>query len=292
MKRKSIKTVLVTGGTGFIGGNFVSIISKRYKTRLFVRRLLQVKDCEIFVGDILNKDDVGKAMKNIDCVVHLAAMVLGNEHDIYNFNTVSTQLLVDSAIKNKVNKFIFLSSENVLWENQSAYGRSKKKCEELVRNVDNHLILRSSVVYGKQNSVVLGKVINIAKNKKIMLIPGNGESLMQPIFVADVSNYLLKGLELDIKGTHLIAGEKTSLNNFINLVCKLLQVKRIKIRIPLLFMKMAVKIFEIFMDNPPLKYSQLINLNTDRVYDTFGSCDVFKHRPLNLEEGLRKTLFK
>lgn len=284
------KTVLVTGGTGFIGRNFINLSSRRYKTRLFVRRAFEAKNCEVFVGDILNINDVDRAMKNIDCVVHLAAMILGNENDIYNFNTLSTKLLVDSAIRNKVNKFIFLSSENVLCGNQSAYGESKKKCEEIVRRFGNHLILRSAVVYGKESSVILGKVINIVKNNKFVLIPGDGESLMQPIFVGDVSNYLLKGLASDISGTYLIAGEKTSLNNFINVICRLLGVKRIKIHVPLFFMKLCVKASERIMKNPPLKYSQLTNLNTDRVYDISRTCTAFRHSPLKLEEGLEKAI--
>ena len=75
--------VLVTGGAGFIGSNLVDrLLELGYRVRIFdnlytgfIRNVpLDNPNVELFVGDILDKDALGKAMEGIDFVYHLAAM--------------------------------------------------------------------------------------------------------------------------------------------------------------------------------------------------------------------------
>ena len=75
------KKYLVTGGTGFIGSALVRrLVKEGYAVRVLdndirgaVERLKDIKDkIEIVKADIRNFDEVQKACKNVDSVIHLA----------------------------------------------------------------------------------------------------------------------------------------------------------------------------------------------------------------------------
>jgi len=75
--------ILVTGANGFVGNNLVKeLLNQGYKVRCFVRKRNEFFDnlnVEIVYGDIRNKNDVENAVKGVEKVVHLAA-VLGSSN--------------------------------------------------------------------------------------------------------------------------------------------------------------------------------------------------------------------
>ncbi|MEO8550589.1 MAG: SDR family NAD(P)-dependent oxidoreductase, partial [Kofleriaceae bacterium] len=79
------KTVLVTGGTGSFGRAFVekALTSKAKKVIIFSRdeqkhynleRVIKDKRVRFFVGDIRDRDRLQTALRDVDIVVHAAAM--------------------------------------------------------------------------------------------------------------------------------------------------------------------------------------------------------------------------
>ena len=169
------RTVLVTGATGFIGSRLIKLLTPQYHVRIFSRKHINISGAETIVGDLTQQKDVERAVLGVDCIVHLAALIKGNELLIRTFNITSTELLVAAAKKQHIKHFIFMSSENVLWPHQGSYGQSKIICEQIVQKIQHHLILRCSVVYGQENTINLGKVIDLVKKRRFILIPGNGK---------------------------------------------------------------------------------------------------------------------
>jgi len=122
--------VLVTGGAGFIGSNFIRHWSSVYPqdTILNLDRLTYAasrvnqdfKNSRIrFVkGDIGNRRTVSALMKKVDTVFHFAAEthVDRSIHDSQIFlktNVLGTQNLLESARQEKVKKFIYISTDEV-----------------------------------------------------------------------------------------------------------------------------------------------------------------------------------
>ncbi|KRT18040.1 epimerase [Pedobacter ginsenosidimutans] len=143
-----MKNILITGGAGFIGSNLaLKLISKGYDITVLDNLSQQIhgndpettsplyqsiKNKVTFIkGSVVNKEDWQKALKNVDCVVHLAAETGTGQsmYDIYNYvnvNIGATALLLD-ILTNEEHQV----KRVVVAESRSIYGEGKYYSEEL-----------------------------------------------------------------------------------------------------------------------------------------------------------------
>jgi len=287
-----MKKIFVTGGTGFLGKEIVKKLAqiKDYKLTVLTRRNIvsSNKNIQFVDGDILDKKSFEKYIVESDIILHIAGIGSGSRNMIWKTNVDGTKNVLDLS---SGKKFILISSETVLYKNQGVYGESKKACEELVKKSNNHLILRITVAYGKQDNGRLGRIIELCKRYPLIIIPGNGKSLMQPIYIEDVATFILSAIKEDKEGAFILAGKsKISMNEFVEHVEDILDKKIIKMHIPLFLVYPLVKINEIFLTNPVVRWSQIKNLNTNRVYNLEDTIKELNHLPLTVHEGLLKTL--
>lgn len=124
--------ILVTGGAGFIGSNFIHYWLKNHPQDQIVNldaltyagHLESLKDIEknpsykFIKGDITDRDVVGKAMEGVDIVVHFAAEshVDRSIIDPLKFvktNVLGTAQLLEAALDEKVKRFHHISSDEV-----------------------------------------------------------------------------------------------------------------------------------------------------------------------------------
>jgi dTDP-glucose 4,6-dehydratase len=125
--------LLVTGGAGFIGSNFVRRQvknSSNWQTITVLDSLTyagnrkNLAECETspkfnFVhGDILNQDLVTELMKKSDIVVHFAAeshvdRSIKSSHKFVETNVLGTQVLLNSALENEISTFVHVSTDEV-----------------------------------------------------------------------------------------------------------------------------------------------------------------------------------
>jgi dTDP-glucose 4,6-dehydratase len=129
-----MKNILVTGGAGFIGSNFVQFMLNKYPDYTIVNfdNLTYAGNLEnlhaiehnpqyVFVkGDICNKDEVAKVFKkySIDSVVHFAAeshvdRSISGPAIFIQTNVVGTNVLLDVSRDNTIQKFLHVSTDEV-----------------------------------------------------------------------------------------------------------------------------------------------------------------------------------
>ena len=132
IKLFSNKTFLITGGTGSFGNAFVKNVIKKYKKvkRLVIFSRDEFKQYEMskifpkkkypfiryFLGDVRDLSRLTFALKEIDVVIHAAALkhVPAAEYDPFEFiktNVLGAQNIIDASIKNKVKKVVALSTD-------------------------------------------------------------------------------------------------------------------------------------------------------------------------------------
>ena len=160
--------ILVTGGAGFIGSNFILYWIKNHPSDQIINfdkltyagNLENLKEIEknpnyCFVkGDICNGSEVNSSMKGIDTVVHFAAeshvdRSIMEPASFVTTNVLGTQVLLESALKNNVKRFHHVSTdevfgqlplgsdkkfnENSQYDPSSPYSASKAGSDHLVR---------------------------------------------------------------------------------------------------------------------------------------------------------------
>src|SRR5215471_6795152 len=120
--------VLITGGAGFIGRHIVEHFQHRAEVRVldnlrsgFKSNLSGLK-CQLIVGSILDRDLVREAMKDVDFVFHLAAMVsvlesMQKPNECAEINTRGTAIVLEEAAQARVKKLIFSSSAAIYGDN-------------------------------------------------------------------------------------------------------------------------------------------------------------------------------
>ena len=160
--------LLVTGGAGFIGSNFILYWLKNHLQDSIVNldkltyagNLENLKEAEgnknyqFIKGDICDEKIVEKAMDGVDIVIHFAAeshvdRSIMEPFDFVRTNVLGTQILLDAALKNKVKKFHHISTDEVYgsleledknkfnertnYNPRSPYAASKAGSDHLVR---------------------------------------------------------------------------------------------------------------------------------------------------------------
>ena len=206
-----VKSVLVTGATGFIGRYLITTLSQRQELQISAatRRPVDLPLRSGCVGNIDGDTDWRSVLQGIDVVIHLAARahVLHEdggdpEAEFFTVNTVGTLNLAKQAIAAGVKHFILVSSggamatlsdrpldETAACQPDTPYGRSKLQAEiELQRLcADSSMtwtILRPTLVYGPGNPgnmAALLKLVNqglplplrAIRNRRSLLYIGN-----------------------------------------------------------------------------------------------------------------------
>ena len=171
--------ILVTGGAGYIGSVLTrNLVLSKYNVKVLdslvfgkdgISELVSNDSVDLFVGDIRNKEIIPDVLKDIDCVVHLAAIVgepLCSKipKAARQINEFATKHLIDSCKKSGVQRFIFASTcsnygsslglvnEDTTLESLSLYSETKVKSESYILDSkeDNFepCILRFATAYG------------------------------------------------------------------------------------------------------------------------------------------------
>jgi UDP-N-acetylglucosamine 4,6-dehydratase/5-epimerase len=182
------RTILVTGGTGSFGKKFVRTILEKHKPKkIIIYSRDELKQFEMqqelpennsspmryFIGDVRDLGRLKMAMKEVDYVIHTAALkqVPATEYNPFEAvktNVLGAQNVIDAAFENDVKKVIALSTDKAAAPT-NLYGATKLVSDKLFIAANNytgkHNIKYSVVRYGNVMGS-RGSVIPFFKNKK------------------------------------------------------------------------------------------------------------------------------
>ena len=287
--------ILITGATGFVGRAVVQTLSRRHRLRCIVRDASQSSfshpGVEVLEGSLTDASFVSLALRDVTVVVHLASVLDPKDPQLHVVNVDGTKNLVTAARRSSVRHFIFLSTENVLYNCDDPYTASKRAAETLVKQFQKHLILREPIIYGPGDYRYIGKLISLLRRWPIVPIPGRGQWTFQPIFIDDLVAYIAEGIQRRITGVYTLAGkDAVSFLTLVSLLQRELHVSKPHIFIPLSLLRFIASCFTLIGLHPPLTSTQLTNLSSSRVISLRQQLSVFQHHPLSLREGIRRTL--
>lgn len=172
------KSILITGGTGSFGNQYVRTILKHYKPkRLIVYSRDELKQYEMeqhyhgvcmryFIGDVRDRDRLVQAMNGVDYVIHAAALkqvpaAEYNPMECIKTNINGAENVINAALVNNVEKVIALSTDKAA-NPINLYGATKLVSDKLFVAANNiagghktrFSVVRYGNVVGSRGSVV------------------------------------------------------------------------------------------------------------------------------------------
>jgi dTDP-glucose 4,6-dehydratase len=214
--------IMITGGAGFIGSNFVHHMLDSHKDyELTVLDKLTyagrkenledvINDITFIKGDICSPDDVEKAIKGCDTVINFAAEThvdrsITNPGDFIKTDVFGTYTLLEASRKHNIGRYIQISTDEVYGSIQngsfteestlapnSPYSASKAGGDMLVRSYCKTygtpaIITRSSNNYGPYQypeKVIPLFITNLSRGKKVPVY-GDGMNIRDWLYVKD-----------------------------------------------------------------------------------------------------------
>jgi nucleoside-diphosphate-sugar epimerase len=203
------KKVLVTGGSGFLGINMIRYLLRQGVTDITVLDLVEFDYPErdrvkAVVGDIRNAETVNELMKGVNWVIHTAAALpLYTKEEIFSTDIEGTRILLAAAEKEKVERFVHISSTAVygipdhhpLYETDKLigvgpYGHAKieaeKACLEVRAKGVCVPIIRPKSFVGPERLGVFALFYDWAKDGKNFPMIGSGNNRYQLLDVEDL----------------------------------------------------------------------------------------------------------
>ena len=218
------KNILVTGGTGSFGNEFVYYLLKNYKCNkiiIFSRDELKqhnmkikfnkYKNLRFLIGDIRDLDRLKYAFRDVDFVIHAAALkqvpiAEYNPLEFIKTNIIGSSNIVTAALDNKVKKVIALSTDKAV-NPVNLYGATKLCAEKIFidanaitgRSSTKFSIVRYGNVLNSRGSVI--PLILKAKSENKKEVPLTDERMTR-FFISlnDAIKFVIKSLKMMDKG--------------------------------------------------------------------------------------------
>jgi nucleoside-diphosphate-sugar epimerase len=241
-----MKTVLVTGGAGFIGSHLCeALLARGYTVRvldslIYGKREWVPQACEFIEGDIRDAAACNRAAAGTEGVLHCAAMSRsGPSQDQIDVctqsNITGTQNMLLAARDAGVKRFVYSGSSTYYGSRPpphreddppdllNIYGLTKLVGEQYCMMFDKDfglpcVALRYFNVYGPRQpqtgayALVLGIFLRRAREGKVLEIHGDGSQRRDFVHVRDVVSANLKALESNLHREVFNVGSGTSLS--------------------------------------------------------------------------------
>ena len=228
------KKVLVTGGTGFIGGRLVEklILECDARVRVLVRNFTTAVriarfSLEMIPGDVNDPEAVRRAADGCDVIFHCAYGNKGTLKEQRAITVGGTRAVAEAALKTGVSRMVHVSTVSVYGQTPDgdldetaprrrsgeAYADTKLEAEELVLHYySKHglpvVVIQPTIVYGPFARVWTIGPITQLKNGRVVLVDG-GSGLCNAVYVDDVVDAMVLAATKDgaVGEAFLISGE-------------------------------------------------------------------------------------
>jgi NAD+-dependent farnesol dehydrogenase len=318
---------MVTGATGFIGNRLVNeLLNLGNEVHILARspgKVSQLYGNQVtyFKGDLMDTEIIQEATLGCEVIFHLAAFANIWSKDkklAYKTNVTGTKNILEAAFQNKVKKVVFTSSaavfppsqnneeidetfplpENFLTDYEITKVQAEELCLEYCQKGLDVVIVNPPRVFGpgllnKSNSVTILIKKYISGNWHI--IPGDGDSVGNYVFIDDVVNGHILAMQKGIPGEkYILGGTNITFNDFFDVLSKVNDKKFRLFHLPYPLI-LAVSEFEFFLAEtfgkkplitPPWakRYIQNRPLSSKKAITHLG------YTITPLDEGIRKTI--
>ncbi len=235
-----MEKILITGATGLIGQELLSLLINEYECWVVGRHTAENPKWHFIEQDMGKVFEINKFPEQMDYIIHLAQSdghndFKNNRKEIFDVNIYGMMQLLDYGVKAKIKKYLFASSggiygqlgkpavedESIVVSDSLNFYQNTKLCTELLaRNYGiyfNVIAFRFFFVYGKgqKDNMLFPRMIKSIKEKRIITVGSLNDIKINPIYKTDAAMCVymaLKGIN-DTETFNIAGDEITSLGN-------------------------------------------------------------------------------
>jgi uncharacterized protein YbjT (DUF2867 family) len=293
--------ILVTGGTGFVGGHVVHELRGRdLPVRCLVRDLrrgakLAAWGCEVAAGDVTDPAGLRAALGGVDTVIHLVAVRQGRREQFQRIMVDGTRGLLAVAKDAGVRRFVHMSALGTTEETKDLvpYYWAKWENEQQVQGSGlPYVIFRPSFVFGPDGGI-LPTFVKLARLTPVTPIIGSGRQRIQPIWADDLAKYFADAVERgDVVNRLFELGgpDVVSWNEFWERLKRIRGIHRPSLHVPVALMKVNALLTERLPGDIPLTRDLLKMLeHGDNVVTDEAAVRTFQLPLLSVDDQLRRA---
>jgi uncharacterized protein YbjT (DUF2867 family) len=293
--------ILVTGGTGFVGGHVVQELRRReLPVRCLVRDPQRAAKlvgwgCELVEGDMTDSASLRRAAEGADTVVHLVAIRQGKKEEFQRIMVDGTRELLAAATDAGVGRFVLMSALGVSEATRDLvpYYGAKWEMEGLTRSSGiPFVIFRPSFVFGRDGGI-LPTFAKLARLAPVTPIIGSGHQRIQPIWADDLAVCFAGATERDdVAGRVFELGgpDVVSWNEFWERLKRARGIRRRSVHVPVGLMRLGALVTERLPGDIPLTRDLLKMLEGgDNVVSNDDAARTFELSFVVLDEQLRRA---
>jgi len=224
-----LKAILITGATGFLGKHLLEALSgKECRISVLCRKIpaekFQKQGVTYIEGDIEDPYSMSGAFKNIDVVIHAAALVSVRPEDnerMFSVNVLGTRNVVNAVLESDVKRLIHVSSvaaiggghnpgkimdESAVWNGSTeGYGFSKYSAElEIFRaaaeGVEVDIVNPSVILAPPGSKRTSGLLLKLAMSR----LPFIPDGIVNIVDARDVADFIVEMLDKAASGKRYI----------------------------------------------------------------------------------------
>lgn len=268
--------ILITGGTGFIGNALIRhLVNLGHSVKLLIRpskkspNLPTGLPLDVAVTSLKDTKGLRAAMKDVDIIYHLAsAESLGRRAELTEVDINGTQTLMQVASGSSIQRIFYVSHLGA--DRASAYPLLKAKgiAEHAIKGSNiPYTIFRSGMVYGESDHFSNGLAFLLKNSPYFVMLPDEGQGLMQPIWIEDLARVLTWSLDMPetVNQTIKIGGpEYLSFKEICEIIIEVLGIHRQFVNVSPVFLNVFTELTEMIMPNFPTSVFWLDYLAADR----------------------------
>lgn len=198
--------VTVFGGSGFVGRYVVrALCRKGYRVRVAVRnpgvagdlRLAgDVGQVQIVQANVRNRPSIERAVEGAWGVINLVGILYERGAQTFpGSQALGTKNVAELSAAHGVSRFVQVSAIGADEDSPSKYARSKAEAEAALKEYfPGAVILRPSVIFGPEDDF-FNRFAGMTRISPALPAIGGGDTKVQPIFVGDVAEAIMGGLE-------------------------------------------------------------------------------------------------
>ena len=313
--------VLVTGASGFLGRAVATeLVGAGHEVRTFQRRASGVDGATDILGSITERDQVARAIKGAEGVIHLAAKVslAGDARAFHAVNVEGTRTVLAAAEATGVSRLVYVSSPSVAHTGSALagvgaeaaspehargeYARTKAQAELLALARDSFemrvIAIRPHLVWGPGDTQLIGRIVDRARRGRLPLLNG-GTALIDTTYIDNAASGIVAALHrADVAHGNayvLTNGEPRPVGDLLAAICLAAGVRPPRWSIPAAVGRAAGSIVERVWavrpgaDEPPMTRFLAEQLSTAHWFDQSDIRRALEWSPsVSIDEGLRR----